>query len=271
LDITQGYHNTTAATWGGRALIEPDGKTWSLFAAQFSHNCPLRLWTHNSQVVRAVSTTGPAGPYKWAEEVYPEFHHNPTALGPTPDGYYLLFMIGKTNASAVLNCTHSVPEVPENWPVYGNVAGRIDMAWSKSIHGPWETRTVLKNFDKPGKDTHDWDFYVTNPSVTLLENGTIALVFSSVPGDRFKENLGVAFAPHWNGTYVQDPTPIYEAPEKQHFGDGIGNIEDPFVWQDARKNFHIIAHSQGSQNVCGGGRLPGSGCSLHLFSNSIQG
>jgi hypothetical protein len=44
-----------------------------------------------------------------------------------------------------------------------------------------------------------------------------------------------------------------------------------FVWQDARKNFHIIAHSQGNINVCGGGRLPGGGCSVHLFSDSIKG
>jgi hypothetical protein len=112
------------------------------------------------------------GPFTWAEEVYPEFHHNPTALGPTADGYYLLFMIGKTNVSAVLDCTHSVPIVKDTWPVYGSVAGRIDMAWSKSIRGPWNIRTVSKNFDKPGKNLSDWDCYVTNPSATLLENGT---------------------------------------------------------------------------------------------------
>jgi hypothetical protein len=181
-------------------------------------------------------------------------------------------MIGKTNASAVLDCTHSVPIVKDTWPVYGSVAGRIDMAWSKSIHGPWNIRTVLKNFDKPGKNLSDWDYYVTNPSATLLENGTVALVFSSVPGDRFKENLGVAFAPHWNDTYVQDLTPIYEAPEKPlPSTDGVGNIEDPFVWQDARSNFHIVAHSQGNTNVCGGGKRAKGGCSVHLFSESVKG
>ena len=31
--------------------------------------------TNNSQVVRAESASA-AGPYHWAAEVYPEFHHN---------------------------------------------------------------------------------------------------------------------------------------------------------------------------------------------------
>jgi len=38
-------------------------------------------------VVRAVSAgTDAGGPYTHAETVLPPFHHNPTFVGPTPDG-----------------------------------------------------------------------------------------------------------------------------------------------------------------------------------------
>ena len=124
------------------AILEPDGKTWSLFVAQFSKRCPLKCWIENSQVVRAVSTSGPVGPYSWAEEVFPEFHHNPSIVGPTPDGYYLLFMIGKTNATDVFDCTRGVIcPTPEDEAGNGAKTGIVAMAWSKSIHGPWSTRT----------------------------------------------------------------------------------------------------------------------------------
>ena len=274
LDVGQGYHNKSAATWGGRAVLEPDGRTWSMFVAQFSKKCPLRCWIGNSQVVRAVSTTGPAGPYSWEEEVFPEFHHNPTVIGPTSDGYYLLFMIGTTNTSDVYDCTSGVIcPAPEDEPDAPAKTGVIDMAWSTSPRGPWRSRTILKNYDTPGKSAHDWDYWVSNPSALLLEDGGVALVFRSRPGDRFKENLGVAFAPTWNATFTQEPEPIYEAPEFNSTPtNGAGNIEDPFVWQDARKNFHIIAHSQGNTNVCGGGQPSGCGaCSIHLYAKSMRG
>ena len=86
LDVALGYHNHTAATWGGRAVEDPSTGVWSLFVSQFSNKCPLAMWTNNSQVVRAESAAGPAGPYHYAAEVYPEFHHNPSVIGPTPDG-----------------------------------------------------------------------------------------------------------------------------------------------------------------------------------------
>ena len=91
LNVSKGYHNASAASWGGRAVVDPATGLWHLFVAQFSHGCRVREWTHNSVVARAVSSEGPAGPYVYAEEVYPEFHHNPTVVGPTPDGYYLTF------------------------------------------------------------------------------------------------------------------------------------------------------------------------------------
>ena len=61
LNVSKGYHNATAASWGGRAVVDPATGLWHLFVAQFSHGCRVREWTHNSVVVRAVSSEGPAG------------------------------------------------------------------------------------------------------------------------------------------------------------------------------------------------------------------
>ena len=34
----------------------------------------------------------------------PPFHHNPTFVGPTPDGYYLLFFIGTDRPQGEIDC-----------------------------------------------------------------------------------------------------------------------------------------------------------------------
>ena len=49
---------------------------------------------------------------------------------------FQLFMIGVTNASNVLDCTKSVPNVTTKG--FQAVAGQIDMAWSTSPMGPWK-------------------------------------------------------------------------------------------------------------------------------------
>ena len=86
LNTALGYDNASAASWGGRPVEDPTTGVWHLIVSQFSHKCPLVMWTNNSRVVRAESSTGPAGPFKFAAEVYPEFHHNPSsATNPEPN------------------------------------------------------------------------------------------------------------------------------------------------------------------------------------------
>ena len=82
LNTALGYDNASAASWGGRPVEDPTTGVWHLIVSQLSHRCPLVMWTNNSRVVRAESSTGPAGPYKFAAEVYREFHHNPSSAQP---------------------------------------------------------------------------------------------------------------------------------------------------------------------------------------------
>ena len=275
LDVALGYQAADdASTWGGRPIQDPASGTWHLFVAQFTRQCPLEYWLHNSVVARATSASGSAGgPYVYAETAFPEFHHNPSIVGPTPDGYYLLFMIGVTNASNIVDCTAAVPPPPPGHHGFSANAGQIDMAWSRSPEGPWQSRTVLKNWDRPAQNQSAWDCYVTNPSAVLSPNGSVALFFSSVPctPGMFYESLGVAVAPRWGAEFVQSRTPVWKKPgppRRPAPSTGVGNIEDPFAWQDGRGNWHIIAHSQGQRNVCGSA---GYACSVHLFAEAAAG
>jgi len=160
LDVSLGYHNATEASWGGRPIKDPVSGKWQLMATEIKRHCPLILFQYNSMVVRAESTTDDAGgPYVHKETVLPPFHHNPTFVGPTPDGYYLLFYIGTNRPSHELdcplpftgwaNCTpskrgckidHPTPKLKSN--------GYTTMAYTKDIvKGPWKQKIVLRNND----------------------------------------------------------------------------------------------------------------------------
>jgi hypothetical protein len=268
LDLSLGYQPANGdSSWGGRAVHY--NSQWHLFVSHFTHQCPLSQWISNSVVMHAVSDSA-AGPYTAVKPAFPEFHHNPSIVGPTPDGYYLLFMIGVTNASAVHDCTKAVPPTPSTG--FSSSAGQITIAWSKSPAGPWQSRLALRNFDKPTQNQSDWDCYVTNPSAVLFENGTVALFFSSVPCARglFEEALGVAVAAHWSQPFVQSRTPVWRKPGPPNPppATAVGNVEDPFAWRDARGNYHIVAHSQGKVNVCG---TAGHACSVHFWAEAALG
>ena len=99
---TDGYINHSAASWGGRPIFF--GGKWHLFATEIAQKCPLILFMNNSMVVRATATEA-AGPYSHQEVVLPTFHHNPTVVGPTPDGYFLIFSIG-TDDPETIDCMY---------------------------------------------------------------------------------------------------------------------------------------------------------------------
>ena len=209
LDLSLGYNNVTDSTWGGRPIKDPATGRWSLLVCQMTKSCPLDYWTTNSLVVRAEAATA-AGPFRFAETVYPLFHTNPQVIGPTPDGYYLLFAIGaNSDPAAAIDCTKT-PIPPPAGGAAGRAAGLISMGYSKgSPTGPWSMlRVVLTNYNNSNVSASDWDCMMSNPSPTLLPNGGVMLVFSSLPCTgpnygKFGTSLGAAFAPHWNDTYTQ--------------------------------------------------------------------
>ena len=159
LDITKGYQNHTTSSWGGRAFHfaankekraaqtdtrqKHDAEAWYLLVTEIAERCPLILFEQNSQVALTKSVSGqPEGPYEHVQVVFPPFHHNPTFVGPTPDGQYLSFFIGADNASNTLNCTGGVPPGSHQEQVHSN--NYITMAWTENpVSGPWQQRVIL--------------------------------------------------------------------------------------------------------------------------------
>lgn len=204
-----GYINESAASWGGRPVYDDKSKTWHLFATEIAHRCPLILFMNDSTVIRAEAES-PTGPYTRKETVLPPFHHNPTVIGPTPDGYYLIFSIGNTNTEEEqIGCEHAVPAECDrghsfcrgSHMPYSN--GRINLAYSKSVRGPWTEKVILP-YDADN-NASAWNCENNNPTATILPNGTIFLVYRADPCKASKgggagggESLGIATADHWS-------------------------------------------------------------------------
>lgn len=193
-----------------------------------------------------------------------------------------MFTIGdKMDPSVEINCTKQPLPKPSGAGSAG--AAIISVSYARSPAGRWsQPRAVFTNSNRPGVGKGDWNCLVSNPSPLLLDNGTVGLIFSSLPCTgpnygKYGTSLGLALASHWNATnYTQSPAPIWLKqgaawPDPHGDSNGVGNCEDPFVWQDARKNFHIISHSQGQRNLCGGGESAGNACAIHFFSRDLLG
>ena len=89
-----------SSSWGGSVLQLPaaegvnssDGTVYAMFAAEMTHNCTLRHWLTNSEVVLAVADS-PTGPYKEQFQVIPPWAHNPEAI-LTSDGTVVIYTLG---------------------------------------------------------------------------------------------------------------------------------------------------------------------------------
>ena len=253
-----GYVNSTAASWGGHPLPDPETPgLWTLLVSEMALGCPLWLFENNSFVARAQSTSGPGGPYTHVGTALPPFAHSVQAIGPTADGFFVLYFIGAPAPAAVIDC--AAGGVPSHYvhpnPPSMNV---LSVAWARSLAGPWAHRPLFAPNASAPQDA--WDCAKTNPAPALLANGTVLLAFRSTAcaGGGTGEYLGLARAAHWNATaYAVAPAPVV-AP-----GAGTGSHEDPFLFEDARGALHIISHNQGKGNVCG---RPTQSCGAHLFS-----
>jgi hypothetical protein len=214
-----GYVNSSRASWGGRPLKV--GEKWQLFATEIDQQCPLILFMNNSMVIRAESTTdSPAGPYAHRAIVRPAFAHNPTAIGPTSDGYYLVYSIGGIAAGSaapnpsswLLDCTSGLPRCAKknrcrsHGTPDGN--GQVVMSYTKDpIGGPWTHRVVLPiggDGTTPPNAPGAWNCKHNNPSALLnvTEGDAVTLMYhgSACDGSLKGERLGLADATHWNSS-----------------------------------------------------------------------
>ncbi|KAI9148377.1 Protein SERAC1 [Paramyrothecium foliicola] len=254
---TAGYNQTLApnvgdfgphgnASWGGRILQDPEDPTrFHLFTSQFANGCGLGGWRPHSLIVRAESTTGPQGPYHYAQTVTKSFRHNPDVFYSPADKKYLMYTIG-VDAHELTRCQSiSVNSWPNN----------ISVASADDIRGPWSEFKLAVNTDRAN------GIHATNPSPFPLwtpENPTndIALLIKDYDiflAKGFDQKYEHIFNAPWNTT--EHGNPLW--------------TEDPFIWRDKRGNWHSINHWMIDIVEYDGRKYPRVGS--HLYSRSLTG
>ena len=206
---SQAYWNASLETWGG-SVIADDAGGYHLFAAAMAGGCTLDQWATNSFVMHGVADR-PSGPFVRARgsagTAVGLWAHNPQVVRHT-DGTYLLFSIGKENATEPCACQRPVPAGfcprPKSYPW----ADSIQLHYAKSLDGPWTSLgTVIRG---------------SNPSPFVLNSTGEVFV-------AFKSGMQIARAEHWRGPYkIITPRGGALPASSSHFP----IIEDAFLWHD---------------------------------------
>jgi len=186
--------------------------------AAFTHNCGLKAWKKNSQVIHAVSDMA-TGPFRFLDIALPVWHHNPQIIRHT-DGTYLIFSIGLSPEPIQENCTKG-----ETGYMQGlGPQELVQLHYASTVYGPWSLLTVDGNSNL---------FTGTNPSPWVNGDGSI------VVGSHNNAGFTVSTAPHWKGPYT---------PAKLVFSkDPVYNLEDPFIWFDQSvQKWKVLFHQYNS-------------------------
>ena len=253
-----GYNQTSSgtSTWGSKIIHDPnDQKLFHLFLAEFTDGCGLDYWSPYSRIIHAESNCGAAGPYKFADQVVGTFAHNPTVVYSLADELYLMYHIG---------CAFSPPDTctapsfscgPGN---FINGESGISVLSSPDLK-TWTSYGQIFS----GHNDDSWDADVTNPSPWPLysppgDTAKILLAYRGCPYNcSGAELMNLATAPNFRGPYTKiESQPIFE-----------NHVEDPFLWQDKRGNFHMLMHSLEP----GGGFGDGPKVGRHAYASKFEG
>jgi hypothetical protein len=237
----EGYY-----VWCGSVVKGEDGR-YHMFASRWRKDLGFsKHWVFNSQIVRASSDT-PAGPYTFEEVVLerrerPFFdalnHHNPQVQ--YWNGTYYLYYMATTYGGPIPEAGDEIPNCrfEEVWN-----RKRIGLATSKSVFGPWSRRD--EPLLEPRQPGH-WDCTITtNPTVTILPDGTTYMIYKSREYHSSTLLLGITRADTPEGPFVRmRDEPIF------HFDNPDLHVEDPFLWHSDGQ-FHLLMKDD-YKNDCGG-------------------
>jgi hypothetical protein len=242
------------------------------------HNTGLSSWSTNSRIVRAESTTGPGGEYTFQTVVKARFAHEPTIVGPTPEGEWLLFHVGAGKGTWTQNtyqpCTTcvngSTPAACKDLTYPHGSADFIapTVLWKAAApRGPWSEVGVIQTPDK------DHDGYSdANPSAVILPNSSVLMMWrgagcacsNSCPALKtplpnecstnlnscWQSRLHLATAPHYSN--FTD----YDFNKQTLFPCSVPNVaergaEDPYLWFETGSGYHAVLHRNGCKKGVG--------------------
>ena len=205
-------------SWGGTPLLgdEPN-TTWHMYVVEIEGaGCGLAQWKAQSTVVHAIASS-PEGPYMRVSTVLKHEAHNPAAL--RHNGSWYIFHIGDGDAPKnVSACTGG--EGPP--PPAGHVVTKHAIHVSRSgPAGPFVPVPTGSEFIAHG---------CNNPSPMRHPNGTVYLgctwsLRRAKQPDLSRWSKAWSIAPKSGRTWLNR------------------SWEDPFLWVDARGNWHVLAHT----------------------------
>ena len=129
-----------------------------------------------------------------------------------------------------------------------NVASVLHAA---SLDGPWAAHNAAIVPSAAMNKSWGPNRMLDNPSAVFFANGS--LLMASRGGDPADEawSDGVVTAPGWRGPYTQHGM----IGEPKSAGPALASpqVEDPFVWRDARGHFHALFHKLTDEHPSAGG------------------
>lgn len=199
-------------SWGGNAIADANG-TWHLYASEMAgRDCGLHVWGSQSTVVHA---TAPSveGPYMKQATVVGAEAHNPQAI--VVGGEWFIFHIGIGDRGGAPNdCNETGARAA---PSARSSGGGSTLHVAASPYGPF---VPVTGGGAPSG--------CNNPSPVVHPNGTLFLFCTwSLRASR----SGSARGPWGPPMAVQPPSSAARHPE------------DPFLWIDARGNYHVLYHT----------------------------
>ncbi len=210
--------------WGGSAAKGKDG-LYHLFYSRWKEEVGFNGWVTHSEIAHAVSESA-TGPFKFSDvalsargaEYWDGLDtHNPTIH--YMEGKYYLYYMGNTGDGKIMK---------EEYNFSHRNNQRIGVAWAETPNGPW-SRLDKPVLDVSSDDNADDALMVSNPSVTVMRDGKILMVYKAVA-----KHLELPFGGPVTHQAAIGESPV--GPFKKHnkrifykAGERFP-AEDPFVW-----------------------------------------
>ena len=203
---SQALEQRERASWGGNSVRgRGDPSRWHLFAAEMQTGGLHQFKNANgSQLIRADSTVGPAGPFVKREVLHAPLAHNPQPYA-FANGSVCIFMIATPfNGNNTDNTTAKFPF-------------KLTVGCAPDALGPWEwVQPLLLGLDGVALD-------VDNPSAVFHANGSVTLV---------TRGISLFRAASWRGPFFMLSADLL--PDED-------TSEDPFLWRSPR-GWHMLLH-----------------------------
>ena len=238
-DPLAGLHDASLSgahlsTWGGSVVVDPQTGFYHMWASRMRGNCGIATWLSNSEIVHAVSTTGPVGRYTTSRVVWPLWAHEP-AVTRAPTGEFVMYFSGNgggeyplavNGGQECLSCVDGSTSkqcngLGRNWsvPLLTWMSYAYPPPPGSPPDAPW-------NWAKPVLIPSQQPLIDTNMAGIILKNGTFVGLWRDNSGeDPGPSALHRVTAASWKDPSSYVESPLFQLP-----------LEDPTIWVDSTSN-----------------------------------